>query len=57
MPVFINFRKAFDTVEYWAIIISMKNARIDQRYINIIQTLNDFLKIKVSLHEDTEDIN
>ena len=34
----------------------MKNARIDQRYINIIQTLNDRSKMKVKLHEDTEEI-
>lgn len=34
----------------------MKNARIGQRYINIIQTLNDRSKMKVRLHEHTDEI-
>lgn len=53
---FIDFKKAFDTVEFWAIIRSMKNARIDQRYINIVQTLNEKSKMRIRLHEDTGEI-
>lgn len=34
---FVDFRKAFDTIETWAIIKSMRNAIVDQRYINLIE--------------------
>lgn len=52
---FIDFRKALDTVEFWVIIRSMKNARIDQRYFNIIQTLNENSKITIRLYKDAEE--
>lgn len=32
----IDFQKAFDTLEHWAIMESLANARIDSRYLEII---------------------
>jgi len=50
---FIDFRKAFDTVEYWSIIKALRNARIDQRYINIIKHIQQTATIQIKLHETT----
>jgi len=34
---FIDFNKAFDSVELWAIIRGLNNARIDSRYTNLLK--------------------
>lgn len=54
---FVDFRKAFDTVEIWAIIKSLRNARVDQRYINLIENIYKTSTISIKLHETTNRIN
>ena len=36
---FIDFEKAFDSIEHWAIFNALKRCKIDSRYIEIIQDL------------------
>lgn len=36
MLIFIDFEKAFDSLEHWAIINALKRCQVDSRYINLI---------------------
>lgn len=37
--MFVNFQKAFDTVELSAVLKTLKECRIDHRYSNIIRNI------------------
>lgn len=54
---FIDFRKAFDMLESWAVINAMRNARIDQRYIDLINYIYSRATMKIKQHRTTEKIN
>lgn len=54
---FVDFRKAFDTVEIWAIIKSLRYARVDQRYINLIENIYRTSTMSIRLHESSNKIN
>lgn len=53
---FIDFRKAFDTVEISALMSAMRNARIDQRYINLVEKIYSKATLKIRLHELTNKV-
>lgn len=59
MPIwlaFIDYKKAFDSVESWAVVQSLQNARIDHRYTKLIKNIYDNATMKVILTESTEPI-
>ncbi|KAL0839312.1 hypothetical protein ABMA28_016056 [Loxostege sticticalis] len=49
---FVDYKKAFDSVETWAVSESLRNARVDNRYINIIESIysNATLKVAIPYH-------
>lgn len=52
----IDFEKAFDTVEKWALINSLKRCRIDHRYITLIDTLYQEATITIQTFDETKPI-
>lgn len=59
MPIwlaFVDYQKAFDSIETWAILKSLKNARIDYRYTDIIETIYKRATLKIKLHEYTDPV-
>lgn len=55
---FVDYQKAFDSIEIWAILAAMDNARIDSRYSKLIQHIyaNATLRIKIEDDMETEKI-
>ena len=51
---FVDFQKAFDSVETWAVIESLENARIDSRYTNIIKNIYENATIQIKLDDKTK---
>lgn len=51
---FVDFQKAFDSVEIWAVLESLENARIDSRYTNIIKNIYENASIQIKLDEKTK---
>ena len=51
---FIDYRKAFDTVEIWAVTNALRNARIDSRYISIVEKIYQQATMQIQLHEKSE---
>lgn len=54
---FIDYKKAFDTVEIWAVLQALKNARIDSRYNKLIEQIYKKATLQIRLHENTEKIS
>ena len=44
--VFVDYRKAFDSIETWALLLTTSKARIDSRYSQLIQKKTIVVKIK-----------
>nr|XP_013189558.1 unnamed protein product [Amyelois transitella] len=54
---FIDYKKAFDSVETWAVHNSLRNARVDHRYNQLIARVYQNAKMKVSIPQMTNPIN
>lgn len=54
--IFVDFKKAFDTVELPAILTALQECRIDHRYCNIIKNIYDNATTTVNLHSTTNQI-
>lgn len=52
-----DFRKALDTVEIWVIIESLRNARLDQCYINLIENIYMTSTMSIKLIQSYHKIN
>lgn len=52
---FVNFKKAFSTLEINATISAMKNARKDQRTINLSKEMYSEATLKIRLHAQTKE--
>lgn len=48
---FVDFKKAFDTLEISSVITALQNARVDSRYINIIENIYERASIQIRLDE------
>ena len=51
--IFIDFEKAFDSVETWSILDSLDECRVDSRYSNVIRNVYEKATSCVKLHENT----
>lgn len=49
---FIDFHKAFDSIETWAFLQSMDKARIDSRYSKLLKNIYENTTLHVSIKED-----
>lgn len=49
---FIDFHKAFDSIETWAFIQAMDDARIDSRYTNLLKNIYENATFHVKINED-----
>lgn len=53
---FVDFHKAFDTVELTAIIKALNECRIDHRYTNVIKNIYNNATTTINLHSQTKKI-
>lgn len=53
---FVDYEKAFDSVEHWAIFEELDKARIDHRYKNLLKNIYQRANAKIRLHEETDNI-
>ena len=53
---FIDFEKAFDSLEHWAIFNALKRCKIDSRYIDIIQNLYSDCNFDINIKGDKTSI-
>lgn len=51
---FVDFHKAFDSVESWAFLQAMDNPRIDSRYTNFLKTIYKDTTLHVEINEDSK---
>ncbi|KAM0735271.1 LINE-1 retrotransposable element ORF2 protein [Formica fusca] len=49
---FVDYQKAFDSIETWAVLRAMDNARIDSRYSNLIRHIYEHATLHVKMEED-----
>lgn len=49
---FVDYHKAFDSIETWAFLTAMEDARIDSRYCNIIKNIYDKATFHVKIDDD-----
>lgn len=49
---FVEYEKAFDTLEFWTIKVVLINSRIDSRYITMLESINANSKITIQLDEN-----
>ena len=52
--IFIDFEKAFDSVETWSILESLDECRVDSRYSNLIRYVYENATACIKLHENTD---
>lgn len=52
--IFIDFEKAFDSVEIWSILESLDECRIDSRYSNTIRYVYENATSCIKLHKNTD---
>ncbi|XP_057654761.1 uncharacterized protein LOC130893016 [Diorhabda carinulata] len=55
--IFVDFKKAFDTVELPAILSALQQCRIDYRYAKLIKHIYENATLNVNLHEPTNKIH
>lgn len=53
---YVDYEKAFDSVEHWAVVDSLKRCHIDDRYIEILRNLYKSATMTVQLTENTNPI-
>ena len=51
---FVDFQKAFDTVEPKAVLSALQECRVDYRYTKLIYNIYKNAKVTVKLHENTK---
>ena len=51
--IFIDYEKAFDSVEIWSILESLHECRVDSRYSNLIKNIYESATSCIKLHENT----
>ena len=49
---FVDYQKAFDSIETWSFLAAMEDARIDSRYYSIIKNIYDSATFQVKLDDD-----
>jgi len=49
---FVDYQKAFDSIETWAVLEAMNRARIDSRYSKLIRYIYEHATLRVKLEED-----
>ncbi|RVE53061.1 hypothetical protein evm_002359 [Chilo suppressalis] len=54
---FIDYKQAFDSVESWAVVQALQNARIDYRYTKLIENIYNNATMKVTLVDQTQHID
>jgi len=52
MMAFVDFQKAFDSVETWAFLDAMDLARVDSRYSNLIKYIYNQATLEVKINDD-----
>ncbi|CAH2246833.1 jg12405 [Pararge aegeria aegeria] len=50
---FVNYEKAFDSVETWAVLRSLQRCRIDYRYIEVLKCLYKNATVSVRIQDQT----
>lgn len=53
---FVDFEKAFDSLELYAILNSLQNSRIDHRYTNLIRNIYQNATLIVKTHSETNKV-
>src|ERR1700761_8324819 len=51
--IFIDYEKAFDSVETWSILESLNECRVDSRYSNTVKYVYENATPCIKLHENT----
>ncbi|CAG9840233.1 unnamed protein product [Diabrotica balteata] len=51
---FVDYEKAFDSVEFETVVEALNKGRIDYRYTTLIKNIYENAKSSIRLHEDTE---
>lgn len=51
---FVDFHKAFDSVETWSLLESLDNARVDSRYTQIIKNIYENATLQVKIDDTTK---
>lgn len=51
--IFVDYEKAFDTIDQHKMLLALADCRIDHRYIALIENIYDTATACVRLHEDT----
>jgi len=51
---FVDYEKAFDSVEMWAILNALDECRTDSRYSKILKYIYEHATSSIRLHEDTQ---
>jgi hypothetical protein len=51
---FVDYEKAFDTVEFETVLEALNQSRIDYRYTSLIKNIYENATSSIRLHEDTE---
>ncbi|CAG4950935.1 unnamed protein product [Colias eurytheme] len=48
---FVDYEKAFDTVEHWAVFHSLQRCMVDTRYVEVLKEIYKGATLQVKLHE------
>lgn len=57
VPIFVDYEKAFDSIDQGKMLQALTKARIDHRYTTVIKNIYQKAKACVRLHEDTRDFD
>lgn len=49
---YVDYRKTFDSIETWAVLMAMEEARIDSRYSRLIKSIYEGATLQVKLNDD-----
>lgn len=52
-----DYRKTFNTIEIWAAIQDLRNARIDMLYINVIENIYSKVSVNIQFHDNFKRLN
>ena len=54
LSMFVDYEKAFDTIDQHKMLLALADCRIDYRYIALIKNVYDTATASVRLHKDTK---